>query len=385
MRGMDLVVAADDRTGALEVAGRLADAGNGPVTVTAWPDVPTDLPTDVVDADGGAASTDRVVVVDLGTRHLSQREARYRATSLTCGARSAHKIDSALRGNWADELAGRAERCPVLLVPALPEFGRVCIGGEVLEHGRPVHEGAAGTDVRRRLASSHPSTLLRAAGAQTVEEIADVEQVRTWLAAPSGVVVADAQDDDDIAAIVDAWQRAATEVVLAGPSAVVGRGIVGDAPIGRLQLGAGPVLVVCGSVHPAAREQLEFAERRGMPVTTLADDITARQLEEHGSLALVTEIPVGDVDEPMAVAAAASLARGVADLRDRVALAALVVIGGDTAAAVLGHRPALVHGTVVAGTAWATLGDDPLPVITRSGGFGSDAALDDLLRELPRA
>ena len=87
MRGMDLVVAADDRTGAFEVAGRLADAGNGPVTVTAWPDVPTD-----VDADGGAASTDRVVVVDLGTRHLSQREARHRATSMTCGARSAESI-----------------------------------------------------------------------------------------------------------------------------------------------------------------------------------------------------------------------------------------------------------------------------------------------------
>ena len=64
---MDLVVAADDRTGAFEVAGRLADGGNGTVTVTAWPDLPGD-------GTGGS-----VAVVDLGSRHLSPGEARERA------------------------------------------------------------------------------------------------------------------------------------------------------------------------------------------------------------------------------------------------------------------------------------------------------------------
>jgi uncharacterized protein YgbK (DUF1537 family) len=371
---MELVVAADDRTGAFEVAGRLADAGNGPVTVTAWPDVP--------DASAARRDGSGAAVVDLGSRHLSQREARDRATSLRCGDRAGHKIDSALRGNWADELAGRAERCPVLLVPALPEFGRVCVGGEVLEHGRPVHEGAAGSDVRRRLASSRPAVLLRSAGVGTVVEVTDAQQLATWLAEPAGVVVTDAQTGDDITAILIAWEERAAEVLLAGPSSVVGRARVGDLPTTPLPRLDGPILVVCGSVHPLARAQLAYAELRGTPVTTLADDITARQLADHGAVALVTEIPVGDVDEPLAVAAAASLARGVADLRSRVDVAALVVIGGDTAAAVFGPRPAVVHGTVALGTAWATVGDDRLPVITRSGGFGSDAALDELLRDL---
>ena len=368
--GMDLVVAADDRTGAFEVAGRLADAGNGPVAVTVWPDVP--------DADALAAGA---AVVDLGSRHLSHREARDRATSLTGGALRGHKIDSALRGNWADELAGRAEQCPILLVPALPEFGRVCIGGEVLDHGRPVHEGAAGTDVRRRIATSRPAELLRSAGVDTVVEVADTEQLGAWLADPAGIAVADAHSDDDIAAIVDAWAQN-PEVVLAGPSAVVGRARTGHVPPASLPQLDGPVLVVCGSVHPLARAQLAFAERRGTPVTTLADEITARQLVDHGTLALVTEIPVGDVDAPMAIAAAAGLARGVTDLRARVELAALVLIGGDTAAAVLDGRPAVVHATAGPGTAWVTVDGDPLPVITRSGGFGSEAALVELLRDL---
>lgn len=370
---MELVVAADDRTGAFEVAGRLADAGNGPVTVTAWPDVP--------DAD----ETGPVAVVDLGSRHLSPGEARDRATSLTGGTRRGHKVDSALRGNWADELAGRSEESPVILVPALPEFGRVCTGGEVLEHGRPVHEGAAGSDVRRRITSSRPATLLRSAGVGQVHEAADVEQLMDWLAAPAGVVVVDAQTDEDIAGILAAWEGSAADVVLAGPSSAVGRAYVGDRPATPLPRRDGPVLLVCGSVHPLARAQIDFAERRGMPVSTLADGITARQLVEHGTLALVTEIPVGDVEEPMAVAAAAGLARGVADLRSRVELAALVVVGGDTASAVLGGRPAVVHGTAGTGTAWTTIGDDALPVITRSGGFGSDGALDELLRDLRRA
>lgn len=366
---MDLVVAADDRTGAFEVAAVLADGGNGPVAVTAWP-------------QRSAEPHDRVVVVDLGSRHLSPAEARDRAATLPPSGRSGHKVDSTLRGNWADELAARADRRPVLLVPALPELGRVCSSGEVLEHGRPVHEGPAGSDVRRRITSSRPSTHLRRAGVATVNELADPDEVAQWLDHPVGVAVADARDDDDIGAIVAAWSRAEPDVVLAGTSAVVGRAISGSRPLDRLPDRVGPVLAVCGSVHPLARAQVDFAERRGTEVAYLADDITARRLAELGALILATEIPVGDVDEPVAVAAVSALARGVAHLRSRVDLAAMIVIGGDTLAAVVGGRAGRVHGSVRAGTAWATIGDDALPIITRSGGFGTEASLDELLREL---
>lgn len=365
---MELLVAADDRTGAFEAAAALADRGAGPIPVTAWPDV----------------ATDPVVAVDLACRHLSPADAADRARGLPAAARHAHKTDSTLRGNWADELAARAEATPVLLVPALPAQGRTCLGGIVYDHGRPVHEGNAGTDVRRRVLTSRPAEALRSAGVRSVAELADTAAVGAWLAAPEGVAVADAEDELAIEAIVEAW-CGVDGVVLAGTSAVVGPAgaVVADrhepAPPPAID---GPILVVCGSVHPAARRQLVAAEQQGVPLAHLADDITGRQLAERGALVLATEIPVGDVDEPVAVAATAALARGLADLRGMVRLGAVVVIGGDTAAATLGQAPVVVHGSVDPGTAWATAAGLDVPVITRSGGFGSDHALVELLRAL---
>ena len=370
---MDLLVAADDRTGALETAGILADRLVTPVGVSAWPTCPG--PGEV-----------GVAVVDLGSRHLSAVDARARIRGLPAGGRIGHKLDSTLRGNWPDELATWVERRPVLLVPALPDQGRACVDGVVLEHGRPVHEGHAATDVRRSVHSSRPADLLRRAGVASPAQLTDRHAVASWLASPVGVAVADAASDDDISAIVSAWAGADHDVVLAGTSAVIGAA----APDGASGVAAarpttdGPILVVCGSVHPMARAQLAEAERAGIVVATIADDLTARRLGDAGELVLATEIPVGDVDEPLAVAAASSLASGLADLRRDVALGALVVIGGDTAAAVFGHAAVSVRGTVAPGTAWASVDGFEMPVITRSGGFGSDRSLVDLVRKTLR-
>ncbi len=368
---MNLLVAADDRTGALETAATLADRLGTPIAASAWPSWR---------AAGSAGGSDTVVVVDLGTRHLSPSDARARVRELPSDGRAAHKLDSTLRGNWPDELAAYAEQRPVLLVPALPEQGRTCIGGMVLEHGRPVHEGDAGSDVRRRVTSSRPADILRAAGVPDVFEFADRDQTDGWLGDPTGVAVADAADDDDIAATVDAWVRGRPEVLLAGTSAVIGATTPDQGHRRTPPVTDGPILVACGSVHPVARSQLAAVERAGITVTTIADHLTARRLRDVGVLVLATEIPVGDVDEPLAVAAATALAGGVADLRREVALGALVVIGGDTAAAVFGGATVSVQGTVAPGTAWAEVAGFEMPVIARSGGFGSERSLIDLVR-----
>jgi D-threonate/D-erythronate kinase len=367
---VELLVAADDRTGAFETAAALADRGVGPVPVTAWPEPVASGP---------------VAVIDLACRHLSPAEAAERAGQLPVARFQAHKTDSTLRGNWADELVARATTTPVLLVPALPKQGRTCVNGVVLDHGRPVHEGAAGTDVRRRVLTARPAEAIRAAGGAAVELAGDAA-VQDWLQSPTAIAVVDADDDLVIDKIVERWaevaDRAGSTVVLAGTSVVVAgaaRVVATGRPPEPLPPLDGPVLVVCGSVHPASRRQLEYAEHRGLPVTYLADEITARTLMREGAVVLASEIPVGDVTEPMAVAAAASLARGVDDLLRSVDVGALVVVGGDTAAAVLGSAGVSVHGSVDAGTAWARVDGFAMPVITRSGGFGSDSALIDLL------
>jgi 4-hydroxythreonine-4-phosphate dehydrogenase len=367
---VELLVAADDRTGSTETAAALADAGAGDVSVVAWP--------------ATAAAEADAAVVDLGSRHLSPAAAADRAASVdavTTAPRHAHKIDSTLRGNWAEELVARAHSRPVLLVPALPEHGRVCVDGVVLDHGRPVHEGNAGSDVRRRVVTSRPKNALQAAGAAEVHELAHLEHVVAWLGEPHGIAVADAADGASLAAIVQAW-CAVDGVLLAGTSAVIGAAGVGEHEQSVFPRIDGPVLVVCGSVHPVARAQMMVAEHHGTIVTHLVDDLTIRALASSHAMILATEIPVGDVDEPLAVAAASSLARGVSDLAAHVPIGALVIIGGDTAAAVLGHADTLVHGSLEPGTPWMTVARLEMPVITRAGGFGSDHALIDLLRKM---
>lgn len=369
--GVELLVAADDRTGALEAAAALADHGAGAVPVRGWPDAP----------DGA------IGVVDLGCRHLTPVDAASRASELPPSRRSAHKTDSTLRGNWADELAARARTTPVLLVPALPAMERTCVDGMVLDHGRPVHQGNAGTDVRRRVLTSRPAEALRSAGAGDVALLPTLADVDRWLAEPTGVAVADAADDAVIEAIAGRWASDEQGVVLAGTSAVIGAAGAAlglDGASSPPPTVGGPILIACGSVHPAARAQIDVAERQGVPVVHIADDVSARSLAAAGSLVLASEIPVGEVDEPIAVAAAAGLARGVRELHRRVPLAALVIVGGDTAAAVLGPAHVTVHGSIEPGTAWCSADGFDVPVVTRSGGFGSDRALLDLLRKLRR-
>lgn len=373
---MDLLVAADDRTGALETAAALADHGAGPVAVRVWPATLRD------EEQGGVA------VIDLGTRALSADEARRRAAGLPFDRPSAHKIDSTLRGNWAEELVARHEATgvPVLLVPALPELGRTCVGGVVLVHGEPVHEVVPGHAAGRHAGSSRPAELLAAAGATEVVELEHLDAATAWLAKPSGIAVADAADADTVQSLATAW-AGSPGTLLAGTSTAIGcaaDALDASAETGRPPALSGAVLIACGSLHPVARQQVAVAERRGVMVTDVADELAMARLRAGEPVVLVTELPGGDVTEPMAVAAASSLARGVAELCAGTALAALVLIGGDTAAAVLGDAEVIVHGSLAPGTSWGTVEGIAAPVIARSGGFGAEHALLELVGGTPR-
>lgn len=378
---VQFTVAADDRTGALETAAAMADAGVGPVSVVPW---------GVGVKSGAARPGGQFIVFDLGSRHLVPAAALARAGSLR-GELSGHKMDSTLRGNWAAEVAGRLQTATAaLVIPALPALGRTCVDGVVLDHGQPVHLGAAGSDVRRRVTTSRPAESLRAAGVVEVVELASVAAARTWLGAPSGVAVLDASDEETIVAATTAWCAAVTvagsvDVVLVGTSAVMGAAAAAISPERRSSVASGrrgtdgPVLIACGSVHPAARTQLAWLERHGVLVSSVGDDDAARELVAGRTVALSTELPVGEVTEATAVAVSAELASRVHSIMERCRIGALVLIGGDTAAAVLGDAAVLVEGSIGAGTAVVTAEGLGVPVVARPGGFGSETALAELI------
>lgn len=460
-----VVIAADDRTGALEVAGVIAAEGAGPVRVAPLATLGAML---VAAHRAGTRAGDRggddagdvvgdhagIVVVDLGTRHLEAHVAARAAAQVDelslGGARGApvglHKIDSTLRGNWAHELVARSagRRAPVLLVPALPALGRRCIAGEVREHGRPVAEATGAIDARGTVVSSRPADLLRAAGAGEVDEVAPGPSLRAWLerawaerdrdrgAGRSGsdvrerVAVCDATSDADLAAIASQWAPWARDVLLAGTSSSIGAGVValglpprspGDQPPGVL---ARPWVVVAGSLHPATAAQLDELAAAGAHVVVLDggadEDATARMaIAEHvrtagvdGVLILRCRRPdASRVSAASAEAAAATLARAAWTACDAARacgrpVRTLVVVGGDTAAAVLGEGGVDVRGTVAAGMPWGGLdaqrltstgvrgapavvtdagAADDLVLVTKAGGFGGPETLVRLLPE----
>ena len=346
---LEWLTVADDRTGALEVAGEMAP-WLGPVTVTV-----RTPPSDVVAA-----------VVDIGARHAGASEAADRAVvaAATPARRSAHKIDSLLRGNWAHELVAvqRAFGGRVLLVPALPRLDRVCRGGVVHVGGAPV----GGPDARRASSSPRPAEHLTDAGAADVAELPDAAAVRAWAAGGGTFAVCDASSDDDLEAIADAWRG--TDVRFAGTAGSIAAAVAatavrvaGDDPVAL----AGDVLVVCGSLHPTARAQLDAVRARCDPaVTVLASP------EPDGPS--ITPACADRVAAELGAIARQVLAAGTVGV--------LVIVGGDTAAAVLGDEPLIAGGTLAPGVPWARRRDGRGPlVVTKAGGFGHATTLVDLL------
>ncbi len=369
---IQFLIAADDRTGALETAGACADAGAGAVTVV--------VAGEVLDPAGAT------VVVDLATRHITPAEAAGRAAAVegTRSVRSGHKIDSTLRGNWAHELVSRhdAGARRVLVVAASPGHGRTCVGGVVMEHGQPVASGSAGRDARTPVRSSRPADHLRRAGATDVVELHGGDAVRRWLRSEDGgglasglagaFGVCDATVAADLAEIADAWVSH-TGVLLAGTAAAIGAAAaalpgVALHPTPALEA---PVLVVCGSLHAAARRQVEALAAAGV-LTIGPDEVLdgARAALRCGAcVTLTTAMPAtASVGAEAAQRTVRSLAAAVAELGGAIEIGTLIVLGGDTAAEVLGAGAMVVGGTVAPGTPWGRRADGGGPLVITTAG-----------------
>ncbi len=362
-----VLVTADDCTGALEVAGVLAERTHRPVRA-------------VIDHQRGTmpfepSDDGTVLVVDLGSRHVAPDDAARRIVASVERVAPdvvAHKFDSTLRGNWASEVvaAGRLVGGWALVVPALPSAGRVCRAGVVLVDGVPVEDTPAGGDRRHPVRSSRPAEHLRAAGATEVVNVATAAELAAWLdSTEPSVAVADAASADDLEQIGSLWRSYGSRPLLAGTAASVAAGLVGlvslaDQPVQSPRAAA--VLVVCGSLHPAARRQVAA-------LVTSADPADR--------IAVVATSPPWPPGTPVSDAAAAAAAESVAG-RARRALVArpervAVVLGGDTASALLAGEELEVQGSLTPGAPWCRVVRDGRIVVTRSGGFG---AADDLGR-----
>jgi len=357
-----LVVTADDTTGALETAAACADAGWSAVVSTATADGATGPTAHPVDLHLFDLHLFDLHLFDLRSRHLPTDEAaaRLRAIVERHPGLRAHKIDSTLRGGWPAEVSALAHAGRrVLMVPAFPAAGRTCVDGTVLVHGVPVHQTAFGRDPRSPVTDARPAA--RIAGASNVRDLA---AARAALAAGARIVIADAQTDEDVAALA-AHAAAHPDLVLVGPAAVVTalvRCLGPDRPPTAPVPVTGRLLVASASRHPVADEQLAELEAYGVEV--LRPPADAR---------------IEDAELVLAELARATHERLDAD----VTIATVVVVGGDTTAAVIGDAAVEVEGTLGVGIAVGSveLRGRRLRLVTKPGGFGAAGTLVDVLQD----
>lgn len=356
-----LLVTADDRTGALEAGGACAERGFD-VRLVRKPREREDC-----------------ALVDVASRHTSPGEAARRVAGAHAHAARfrCHKMDSGLRGNWAHEVAALlAAGHRVGVLPSFPDAGRRCDDGRVFIRDVPLLETAFGRDPRSRLFSSRPADYLRAAACD--------EALRQ-----GEVVVLNANDNAELAA---AAARCHAE----------GRMLVGttggiDAYVATMRPNAQrtaapllplprPALVVCGSLHPLSRGQVAALDcTRATP-----DDgeLAVRALGAGADVVLATP-PETHVEDAAAEAMAANLAAITREVLRRSGAPTLVVLGGDTAAAVLGERELRVCGNVAVGVPASEYDDADSAewscrlqrIVTKGGGIGQ---ADTLTRLLPR-
>jgi uncharacterized protein YgbK (DUF1537 family) len=385
-----LVIVADDLTGAADSAARCYGAGLPASVVLSAPHA---LPLGSV-----ACSSD--------SRHLRPEHASQQIHTLlarlsplsTANTIWYKKIDSTLRGNLGSELDAMLDGLDAPCAIVCPSFPGQKRG---LEHGRLVApiSPAHGSDLPR---------LLRSQSSKQVGLI-ELEVVRAGVgalsqalseqfAAGARLIVVDALSEADLEILCAAQAQALPAALLCGSAGLVGalaaRFAASAQPaIQNNPASAGPALVLVGSGSAMAHQQIEAAKAscQSYQLDQFELDGTAIEPERDLLLHLATP-PAGlALDGPEARAQAEKLAELALQLFEIHQPELLLLVGGDTAQAVLarlGLNQLDVVRELQPGMPLATArraDGRSLQIILKAGNHGQPSSLVDLLAAVRNA
>jgi uncharacterized protein YgbK (DUF1537 family) len=327
--GRRALIVADDLTGAADCAAQALRHGLS-ADVALRPDTG-------VEAD--------VLALDLDTRSGGARAA-YAATRDAAGGGAPLlyvKLDSLLRGHVGAALDGALDGAgagTAVVAPAFPGQGRTTVGGRQLVDGEEVGD------------------LLGTLRAQTAREVI---HVRDGALDRSGVLVCDAEEDDDLARIASAGPAGAVWAGSAGLAGALFRGLAPGGGAPPVAAPGGPALVVVGT--QAAAAQLEVLLGRagltGIPAGPRMGEEARMALARGEDAVLYGE-----------AAAGADLVRAIEHA------AGLVLTGGETARAVcdgVGVTAIELIREIEPGVPLGRAGD--LGIVTKAGAFGDPGTL----------
>lgn len=390
---LDLLCIADDLTGACDAGALLSSRGIPCVLLCEHAGMMPNLENPV-----------RAVVVNTDSRHVAPAEAarRVRAAIESTAPLAPRwvfkKTDSTLRGNPGCEIEAAAlarGARNVWFVPAYPSAGRTVRDGVLCVDGVPVADSAFGSDPRSPVGQSRLARALSAQSRLTVLDGARAyDPPECDAEAEAQIVAPDATCEQDMrTAAANAYRRKAMCAGSVGFLAAM-------LDMWRLRgescavvTASGPVVVACGSLNPVSRAQVAWAVRNGMHLVVSAEHVsdssiqTVRELVMSGQDVAVATNASLDVAGESALRALACTVKAGLEGSGR-ADAVVMALGGETAQRVfseLGIATVIPRGVVADGVSVV----EPLCadvnvslIVTKSGGFGHNSIIGDLLRYL---
>ena len=369
--------------------------------------IQTEVGTDVA-ALLRSAKNAEVLMVDTETRHMTPEDAyakvyREARAGYEAGIPFLYKkTDSALRGNVGAELSAALaawEGRSLPFVPAYPMMGRTTISGIHFINGVPLAQSDFSNDLYSPVQCSDVVCLLQKQSRLPVIRQGEPRPDTPFLE------VYDAQTDSDLLAIARALREKNETGIMAGCAGLAAvlpdiLGLTSGTPV--TVRGSGKLLVLCGSMHPVAKEQVHYAVKKGFchvqltPAVKLGMEESAaarRELVVRIAALCRGDVPVivdANDDNGETMAAAGALGMTSEQVRDAVARSmgtigadlmkagvnsTIFITGGDTlmgflsAAGNCALNPVLeiLPGVV---RAWLDIDGRRLDVITKSGSFG---------------
>ena len=361
-------------------------------------------------------------VLDTESRNMPGAEARAKTAGLLKGLDLSgfdwviKKVDSTLRGNIAEELAetDRVFKSElVIFMPALPGLGRTTENGIHKLNGTRITETELARDPRKPVLQDDIAQLLRDEYDEPVGTL-HLDQIRSGAIDLSGARLwaCDAVSDEDMRTVIAAAQATGKRVLWVGTAAIADNLIETEYP-------SRPALAVIASVSDVARQQIHFAEEKGLSIlqVDVASLLSGRQekdyveeavriLESGKDLAFVSSASYDRAALDASVAAgekagldreavaeftSTEIAGMAASILDRVPVSGLFLSGGDTAIhffqqAAAGGSEITFELSVGIPLMRLTGGRfEGLKVITKAGAFGSVEVLPVIMRKLGEA
>jgi len=395
-----LGIVADDLTGAMDSSGCFASWGLCTVVIL----------------DASFPSTADVMVITTNSRaddmNTACKKVRQALRSLV-GRVVYKKIDSTLRGNVGVELETAMEELDcekAIVAPAFPAVGRTTVAGIMLVDGVRVAETQFANDPISPIKESHiPSQLEQSTkhrvGCVAVEDIdaGPKPLYRKISRMPQDIVVCDVTAQSQLTCIVQAATLAKDRWLLCGSGGLARELHLFLTEVPRASramppsLPCGPALAVVGTPSQVAASQLLRAkEELGLVILNLEVEHLNRENVPYGGVTPIVEEANRLLGRGRRVALsstfcqyvpafnpsiAAIMAEAVAGILATRKVAGLFLSGGDVAMQVcrrLSVSAISVRGEVETGVpAGELIGGQGqgMRVVTKAGGFGTEAAL----------